>query len=159
LEQSHASPLREYQSEYARTLSGDLLSEKTADGGLVEYRYNAQGQTRFLKTAKQRALDLRDPSKEHYLLFAFDGLGRIATVSENGGTHDFDQPETPLTSAEGDTLVRKRFLYDGLTLADLQGLGLTAPATVLAAVAEEIKSQPGQLAAAIAFGPGSHKTA
>ena len=76
-------------------------------------------------------------------------------VSENNGAHPFDSTDR---APSGDSLLLKRFRYDSLTLADLQALGLPVVPAILQAVARDLEVHPGQLAAALAFGPGAHRT-
>jgi RHS repeat-associated protein len=152
-------PLGEdYQGLVERTLAGEMRFESTADGGATEFRHDTDGRVRFVKTARHRALDLEEPAKQHYLRMAYDALGRLLAVSDNNGTHSFDAPDAPFTSVEGDSVLLKRFYFDAFSAADLHALGLQAPAGVLDDVARELHIGAGQLAAAVAFGPGARKT-
>lgn len=148
-----------YQSEFVQSVAGDMVSEKTPDAGVTVYRHDSLGRVRFVKTAKHVALDSRPGGKKHFIMFSYDALGRLSAVSEHSGTHSFELPDIPFVSGEGDSLVLKRFYFDDFTLTDLQGLGFSAPVAALQSVAEDVKVHPGQLAAAVSFGPGAHKTA
>ena len=142
-----------YQSEYVNTLAGELLSEKTPDAGTTQYRYDLAGRVRFVKSAKQKQEDLRETSVNHYLLFTYDGLNRLVAVSQNNGSHSFDNPDGAYQPGEGDSLVLKRFIYDALTLSDMQGKGLTVSSEIMEVIVSEAKLHPGQLAAALSFSP------
>ena len=148
-----------YQSIHDVTWGGESLSDTTPDGGLVEYRHDAAGRMRFVRSARHKALDLSDPTKTHYLILSYDALDRLVALSENRSNHPFDSPETPITAAQGDSVIRKRVYFDTLRLSDLQALGLGANSDAIAAVAAEAKVRIGQLAMAASLAADGSKTA
>lgn len=127
--------------------AGEALSDSTPDGGKTEYRHDPAGRLRFIRTSRHRSLDSSQTAFKHFLILSFDAKDRLTAISENRGNHPFDSASIPL---QGDSLVRKAFLYDTLRLSDLQAFGLGATTQALTAIAAEATVPIGQLALAVA---------